>query len=119
MSRPLRLQNPGALYHITSKSNGKQKIFKDHTDFFTFIDLLGKEIMQIWGIVEVSKMFKISASIVSRIQRETERGVKINECLNKLLRKRGVRSQHLTIVCDFLFNTSYPIWSKSEHKITG
>jgi len=87
MSRPLRLQNPGAVYHITSKGNGKQEIFKDHSDFFTFIDLLGKEIMQIWGIVEVSKMFKISESIVSRIQRETETGVKINECLNKLLIK--------------------------------
>jgi len=46
MSRPLRLQYPGAVYHITSRCNGRQKIFKDQTDFFTFIDLLGKEILQ-------------------------------------------------------------------------
>ncbi len=51
--------------------------------------------MQIWGIVEVSKMFKISESIVSRIQRETERGVKINECLNKLLIKYELQSDPL------------------------
>jgi len=96
MSRPLRLQYPGAVYHITSRGNGRQKIFKDQTDFFTFIDLLGKEILRRenkdayramvyllrrlinMGIVEVSRMFKISESMVSRIQRETERGTKTN-----------------------------------------
>jgi len=29
MARPLRLQFPGALYHVTARGNARQKIFLD------------------------------------------------------------------------------------------
>ncbi|MBI3107247.1 MAG: transposase [Candidatus Rokubacteria bacterium] len=32
MARPLRLQFPGALYHVTSRGNGRQPVFADDTD---------------------------------------------------------------------------------------
>ncbi len=32
MARPLRLQFPGALYHVTARGNGRQPVFADDTD---------------------------------------------------------------------------------------
>ena len=40
MSRPLRIEFPGALYHITSRGNGKQTIFFDEEDFSRFLNVL-------------------------------------------------------------------------------
>lgn len=40
MGRPLRIEYPGALYHITSRGNEKRKIFKDDKDRTTFLNIL-------------------------------------------------------------------------------
>lgn len=37
MSRPIRLQFPGAVYHIMSRGNDRQKIFKDDKDYQNFL----------------------------------------------------------------------------------
>ncbi len=41
MSRPLRIQFPGALYHVTSRGNRKGSIFSDDRDRAAFLDILG------------------------------------------------------------------------------
>ena len=41
MSRPLRIEYPGALYHITSRGNAKMPIFDDDEDRECFIVILG------------------------------------------------------------------------------
>ena len=46
MARPLRLEFAGALYHLTSRGDHRDKIFLDDEDRRTFLDLLGKEILQ-------------------------------------------------------------------------
>lgn len=46
MARPLRLEFPGALYHITARGNAQQSIFLDDTDRQKFLRLLGREIQQ-------------------------------------------------------------------------
>lgn len=46
MARPLRLEFPGALYHVTARGNARQKIFLDEEDRHRFLDLLGKEVTQ-------------------------------------------------------------------------
>lgn len=46
MARPLRLEFPGALYHLTARGNARQKIFLDAEDRHRFLDLLGKEVAQ-------------------------------------------------------------------------
>jgi len=43
MARPLRIEFPGALYHITSRGNAKQNIFFDEKDFTGFLAILEKE----------------------------------------------------------------------------
>jgi len=45
MSRPLRIEFSGAVYHITSRGNGKQKIFFKDNDRKIFLNLL-------WEVVE-------------------------------------------------------------------
>ncbi len=46
MSRPLRIEYPGALYHITSRGNAKQVIFLDDEDMLLFLRLLGKVVKE-------------------------------------------------------------------------
>lgn len=41
MSRPLRLEHPGALWHVTSRGNERQTIFIDDRDRKHFVELLG------------------------------------------------------------------------------
>ncbi len=40
MGRPLRIEYPGALYHITSRGNEKNNIFVDDADRFRFLEIL-------------------------------------------------------------------------------
>src|ERR1044072_4951802 len=40
MARPLRLEYPGALYHITTRGNARRPIFKDDSDRRLFLDTL-------------------------------------------------------------------------------
>ena len=41
MARPLRIEYPGALYHVTSRGNAKTKIFVDDSDHKAFLAVLG------------------------------------------------------------------------------
>ena len=40
MGRPLRIEYPGALYHITSRGNERKNIFVDDADGFRFFEIL-------------------------------------------------------------------------------
>jgi REP element-mobilizing transposase RayT len=40
MARPLRIEYPGALYHVTSRGNARAKIFVDTSDHRAFLDVL-------------------------------------------------------------------------------
>lgn len=40
MARPLRIEYPGAVYHVTSRGNGRSKIFKDDRDRTGFLAAL-------------------------------------------------------------------------------
>ena len=41
MSRPLRIEFPGALYHVTARGNARAEIFLDDANRAAFLDLLG------------------------------------------------------------------------------
>lgn len=40
MARPLRIQYPGAYYHVTCRGNERQKIYRDDTDYNVFLEKL-------------------------------------------------------------------------------
>ena len=41
MSRPLRLEFPGALYHVTSRGDRREAVYEDDADRQGFLALLG------------------------------------------------------------------------------
>jgi putative transposase len=41
MARPLRIEYPGAVYHVTSRGNGRKDIFEDDRDRLIFLSILG------------------------------------------------------------------------------
>src|SRR5215207_7802111 len=49
MSRPLRIQYPGAVYHIINRGRARQPTFVDETDYRAFLDILAEAHRQ-WGI---------------------------------------------------------------------
>ncbi len=49
MARPLRIEYPGAWYHVMNRGRRAEKIFTDHKDYKAFIDLL-KETSCAWNI---------------------------------------------------------------------
>src|SRR5512138_3770244 len=40
MARPLRIEYPGAVYHVTSRGNEKKPVFRDDTDRQSFLNTL-------------------------------------------------------------------------------
>ena len=42
MTRPLRTDFPGAVYHVTSRGNSRAAIFEDDTDASLFLKVLGE-----------------------------------------------------------------------------
>ena len=50
MSRPLRIQYPGAVYHVTSRGNDRKEIFRDDEDRKAFLNIL-KESQEIYQTV--------------------------------------------------------------------
>lgn len=42
MTRPLRLEFPGALYHVTSRGNRRNPIYRDDADRRAWLDILGR-----------------------------------------------------------------------------
>lgn len=40
MARPLRIEFPGAVYHITSRGNARERIYLEHEDYDIFLDCL-------------------------------------------------------------------------------
>ncbi len=50
MARPLRIEFPGALYHVTARGDRQEPIYEDDKDCQLFLDLLGKVIVE-WNWV--------------------------------------------------------------------
>ena len=42
MARPLRIEFPGAVYHITSRGKERKAIFRDDQDLKIFLDTLAE-----------------------------------------------------------------------------
>jgi putative transposase len=46
MARPLRIEYPGAVYHVTSRGNARNKIFSDDQDREIFLSVLGSVVIR-------------------------------------------------------------------------
>jgi len=43
MARPLRINRAGGRYHVTARGNERKAIFRNHTDRFHFLELVGEQ----------------------------------------------------------------------------
>ena len=44
MARPLRIEYPGAVYHVTARGNARAAVFLDDDDRRRFLTLLGETV---------------------------------------------------------------------------
>ena len=51
MARPLRIEYPGAFYHVTCRGNERKAIFADETDRISFVDRLQLSVETYGGVV--------------------------------------------------------------------
>ncbi len=49
MARPLRIEFPGAIYHVTSREDRREPIFEDDTDRDAFLAVLGRTLPRFDG----------------------------------------------------------------------
>ena len=49
MARPLRIQYPGAVYHVMNRGGSRQKVFLDKQDYETFLKTIG-EVRDRWAV---------------------------------------------------------------------
>ncbi|MGH8547040.1 MAG: transposase, partial [Methylococcales bacterium] len=53
MARPLRIEFAGAIYHVTSRGNGREAIYLDDNDRKLFVNVLGEVCVRFnWVILE-------------------------------------------------------------------
>ena len=71
MTRPLRLEFPGALFHITARGNAKRPIFLDDLDRERFIELLGRCTSRCDWILTAYALMLNHVHLVIQLQRET------------------------------------------------
>ncbi|MCP3926753.1 MAG: transposase [Desulfobacterales bacterium] len=49
MARPLRIEYPGAWYHVMNRGRRSEEIFFDKKDYLVFVNLI-KELVELWGV---------------------------------------------------------------------
>src|SRR5438128_10752192 len=71
MSRPLRLEFPGSLWHVTVRGNERRDIFVDDTDRNRFLDLLGESVDRLEWIVATYALMPNHTHAVIQLTTET------------------------------------------------
>ncbi len=98
MSRPLRIEYPGAWYHVMNRGRRAESIFSDKQDYLMFIDLL----------IEISEMWKKNVAAYClmpnhyHILLQTPDG-NISRCMRHL---NGVYTQRYTAGTDMMASFS-------------
>jgi REP element-mobilizing transposase RayT len=63
MARPLRIEYPGAYYHVTSRGNERKTIFRDDRDRERFLELVGRAVeefhLRLHGYVLMSNHYHL------------------------------------------------------------
>lgn len=97
MARPLRLEYPGACYHITSRGNAKQPIFRDDADREAFLRILAGTIEQFkWELFAYCLMGNHYHLLLATPQPNLSRGMRqLNGLYTQRFNRRHGRVGHL------------------------
>ncbi len=107
MSRPLRIEYPGALYHVVSHGNGRLWLFKHDDGYSMFLDILGEYIKKYHVVIHNFVIMRNHFHLVVETK-SANLGLFMNQVLrdyamyfNRVSRRRGsngcgVKSRNLT-----------------------
>ena len=97
MARPLRLEFPNALYHITSRGDRREDIYEDDEDRITFLSILGKVVAEYnWichGYCLMSNHYHL---IIETLDSNLSKGMRqLNGVYTQATNRRHKRTGHL------------------------
>ena len=97
MARPLRLDLPGAFWHITSRGNERKNIFRSDADRRLFLELLGRVSRRYGWIIHTYVLMSNHYHLVFETPRATlSRGMQwLNGVYSQRFNKRHNRVGHL------------------------
>ena len=97
MSRPLRLEYPGALFHVTSRGNEKKNIFLDDVDRQRFLGLMAKAVARFqWIVMAYVLMSNHFHLVVKLTSANVSRGMQwLNGKYSQAFNRRHARVGHL------------------------
>lgn len=97
MTRPLRIEFPGAVYHITSRGNTKQLIFLDEEDRKTFLNVLSSVVTRFnWVCHAYCLMNNHYHVLIETPEGNLTRGMRqLNGVYTQIFNQRHQRTGHL------------------------
>jgi len=97
MARPLRIEYPGAVYHITSRGNARQDIFVDDADRAAFLEILAKAVDRFnWLCHAYCLMSNHFHLLIETVDPTLARGMRhLNGVYTQAFNRRHERSGHL------------------------
>jgi len=97
MARPLRIEYPGACYHITSRGNAQQAIFRDDGDRAALLAILAATVKQFgWDLFAYCLMGNHYHFLLATPQPNLSRGMKqLNGIYTQRFNRRHERVGHL------------------------
>src|SRR5215213_10044013 len=97
MARPLRIEFPGALYHVTSRGNERRRIFRSDRDRKQFVEFLGRAAKRFgWSITAWVLMTNHFHIVIRTPQPNLSRGMQwLNGSYADWFNRRYERSGHL------------------------
>jgi REP element-mobilizing transposase RayT len=97
MTRPLRLEFPGALYHVTARGNAKQSVFHDDDDRKRFLLLLARQVNHLqWCLHAYCLMGNHYHLLLETPEPNLSRGMQtLNSAYSQYFNKRRDRVGHV------------------------
>jgi putative transposase len=97
MARPLRIEFPGALYHVTSRGNEQRPIFRDDVDCTMFLTFLGQAVQRFgWSLTAWVLMTNHYHLVIQTPEANLSRGMHwLNGTYAGWFNHRHKRSGHL------------------------
>jgi REP element-mobilizing transposase RayT len=97
MARPLRIEYPGAVYHVTSRGNARGRIFENDTDRADFLELLGAVVKKFrWACHGFCLMGNHYHLLIETPEADLGRGMRqLNGVYTQAFNRRHRRTGHL------------------------
>ncbi len=97
MARPLRIEYPGAVYHITTRGNAYQKIFLDDNDREKFLEILGETVVRFnWLCHGYCLMMNHYHLLIETVDPTLSRGMRqLNGVYTQVFNRRHKQVGHL------------------------